>query len=292
MKVFKSHITFSKEQRYGIFLLLLIIVILQSIYFFWDKTTEVTEIPKQDLIVFQNEIDSLKAIEIEKAKPKRFPFNPNYITDFKGYTLGMTNEEIDKLHKYRKENKWINSAEDFQKVTGISDSLFLQISPYFKFPDWVTEKSVKTKKFQQHTNRPLTFNQKADLNTATALQLQSVYGIGEKLSQRILKLRGSFEGGFISVIQLQDVYGLSPEVIENLEEKFTVKTPRVVEKVNLNTATTNELVQIQHIDYPLAKEILEYRTLHESFNDLDELLKVKGFPLQKLDIIKLYLAIN
>ena len=292
MKVFKSHITFSKQQRYGIFLLLFIIVILQCIYFFWDKRSEVSEIPQQNLEVFQNEIDSLKAIEIEDSKPKLFPFNPNYITDYKGYSLGMTNEEIDKLHAYRNQNKWINSADDFQKVTGVSDSLRLEISPFFKFPDWVNKTSSTSKVFKQDVNRPLTFNQKSDLNTATALQLQSIYGIGEKLSVRIIKLRSSFEGGFISDIQLQDVYGLSAEVIENVTQKFTVKTPRVVNKVNLNTASTNDLVQIQHIDYPLAKEILEYRTLHERYNDLDELLKVKGFPLQKLDIIKLYLAIN
>ncbi|CDF80210.1 conserved hypothetical protein, partial [Formosa agariphila KMM 3901] len=266
--------------------------VLQGVYYLWDKTEPVPEIPEQDLIIFQNEIDTLKAIEIEKSKPKLYPFNPNYITDFKGYTLGMTNEEIDKLHKYRSQEKWINSAADFQKVTGVSDSLLGVISPYFKFPDWVNENVSKAKVHKPKYNRALTFSEKADLNTATALQLQAVYGIGEKLSQRIIALRNSFEGGFISDLQLQDVYGLSPEVIENLKQKFTVKTPRVVEKVNLNTASTNDLVQIQHIDYPLAKEILEYRTLHESFKDLDELLKVKGFPLQKLDIIKLYLAIN
>ncbi|WP_434036714.1 ComEA family DNA-binding protein [Formosa sp. 4Alg 33] len=292
MNIFKSHITFSKQQRYGIFLLLLIIVVLQGVYFIWDKTEPIPEIPEQDLITIQNEIDALKAKEIEKSKPKLYPFNPNYITDFKGYTLGMTNEEIDKLHKHRSQDKWINSVADFQNVTGVSDSLLGVISPYFKFPDWVNENTSKAKVYKPKHNRALTFSEKADLNTATALQLQAVYGIGEKLSQRIIALRNSFEGGFISDLQLQDVYGLSPEVIENLKQKFAVKTPRVVEKVNLNTASTNDLVQIQHIDYPLAKEILEYRTLHESFKDLDELLKVKGFPLQKLDIIKLYLAIN
>ncbi|WP_159021408.1 helix-hairpin-helix domain-containing protein [Formosa sp. L2A11] len=292
MKIFKSHIVFSKQQRYGIFLLLLIIIILQCVYFFWNTSSNVPEVTKEDLKVFQKEIDSLKAIEIEKAKPKLFPFNPNYITDFKGYSLGMTNEEIDKLHTYRDQNKWVNSTEEFQKVTGVSDSLLQNLSPFFKFPEWVTKNTSQKKSFQKDSNRPLTFKEKLDLNTATASQLQSVYGIGEKLSLRIIKFRNSFEGGFIADVQLEDVYGLTPEVIENIKNKFTVKTPRAVVKFNLNTVNTNDLVKIQHIDYPLAKEILDYRTLHEGFNDLDELLKVKGFPSQKLEIIKLYLAIN
>ncbi|MDW5290530.1 helix-hairpin-helix domain-containing protein [Formosa sp. PL04] len=292
MKLLKSHITFSKQQRYGIFLLLFVILILQCVYFFWNKTPEDIEIPSQDLVVFQNKIDSLKAVEIENAKPKLFPFNPNYITDFKGYSLGMTNQEIDKLHNYRNQNKWINSAKDFQDVTGVSDSLFHKISPLFKFPEWVSNKSTSTGKYQQKVNRTLTFKEKIDLNTATTSELEIVYGIGEKLSQRIVKYRNSFDGGFIADIQLEDVYGLSPEVIEELKGKFTVKTPRVITKLNLNTISMDDLVKIQHIDYPLAQEILEYRTLHEGFNDLNELEKVNTFPVQKLDIIKLYLTLN
>ncbi|MBP1839543.1 ComEA family DNA-binding protein [Formosa algae] len=292
MNKFKSHIMFTKQQRYGIFLLLLIIVILQYVYLFWDHTSEEISLPSDELEGFQQKIDSLKLIELEGAKPKLFPFNPNYITDFKGYSLGMTNEEIDLLHAYRAQNKWVNSAKDFQQVTGVSDSLLQQISPFFKFPEWVNQKSNVVKSSSKSSNRTLTFNEKTDLNTATAAQLQTVYGIGKTRSLGIIKFRNSFDGGFIADVQLEDVYGLTPEVIENIKSKFTVKTPRTVIKVDLNTANANDLVKIQHIDYPLAKEILDYRTLHEGFTDLDELLKVKGFPSQKLDIIKLYLAIN
>ncbi|QDO92530.1 helix-hairpin-helix domain-containing protein [Formosa sediminum] len=292
MKQFKSHIMFTKQQRYGIFLLLFIMVSLQCIYWFWNPFEVKDTLSPDSLKVFQKEIDSLKNIELKDTTPQILPFNPNYITDFKGYTLGMSNEEIDRLHAFRAQNKWINSTADFQKVTGVSDSLLQVIAPYFKFPDWINQKSKALKPRTQYSNRKLTFSQKLDLNKATAAQLQSVYGVGEKLSLRIVRFRDSFNGGFISDIQLQDVYGLTPDVIEAIKEKFTVKTPRAVVKLNLNTANTDDLVKVQHIDYPLAKAILEYRTLHEGYRDLDELLKVKGFPLQKLDIIKLYLAIN
>ena len=120
-----------------------------------------------------------------------------------------------------------------------------------------------------------TFEEKLDLNTATANQLQRVNGIGKTLSERIIKFRNSFSGGFISDIQLQDVYGLSPEVIERLTNEFTVKTPRQINKFNINIATTEQLVTIQHIDYELAYEIINQRTLREGFKSLDELLKVQ-----------------
>lgn len=136
----KSHFTFTKQQRNGIFLLILIIISLQCIYFFVDFKSEKININNESLSKFEKEIDSLKLIELEKSKPKIYPFNPNYITDFKGASLGMTTEEINRLLAFRKQDKWINTTQQFQKVTNVSDSLLNAISPYFKFPDWVNQK--------------------------------------------------------------------------------------------------------------------------------------------------------
>lgn len=287
----KSHFKFTKGQRSGIFLLLLIVVIMQSLYFFIDISQKGIIVDQDELIVFQNEIDSLRLAEIEVRQTKIFPFNPNYITDYKGYTLGMSPEEIDRLLKFREQNKWVNSTKQFQDVTKVSDSLLNTISPYFKFPEWVTNPKPNTS-FKYQNNAPKTFNQKIDLNIATAKQLQRVNGIGEKLSDRIIKFRNKFIDGFIADVQLQDVYGISPEVMGRLLNEFTVKTPRQVDLIKLNTASIEELVTIQHLDYEIAYEVLDQRTLREGFKSLDELTKVKGFPVDKIEIIKLYLTLN
>ena len=288
----KSHFQFSNQQRNGIFLLVAIIVIAQCVYFFVDFSNEDdTVVDEPELELFRKEIDSLRMVELENSKPKIYPFNPNYITDYKGYTLGMTNEEIDRLHAFREENQWVNSAKQFQEVTGVSDSLLDQISPYFKFPDWVT--NPKPKKQYNNTysdsKTPKTFAQKIDLNQATATQLQKVYGVGEKLSERIITYREKFNGGFIADVQLAEVWGLNPEVIERITNDFTVKTPRPITTYNLNSATRDELVKIQYIDYEIANNIIEERTLREGFKTLDELTKVEDFPVSKIEIIKLYL---
>ncbi len=285
-----SHLKFSKSQRYGIFLLILIIVVLQCIYFYVGNSQLEIEINQEELAKFQKEIDSLRADEVEKRAPKIYPFNPNYISDYKGYTLGMSNEEIDRLLAFRDQGNWINSVKQFQEVTKVSDSLLQRISPYFKFPEWVTK--TKANKNPTYTNKPKTFAQKRDLNTATAKQLQQINGIGDYYSKKIIQLRNKFIGGFIADIQLQDVNGLTPEVIANITQEFTVKTPRQIQKINLNTATVDQLVTIQHIDYNLAHNIVEERQLREGFKSLDELTKVKDFPINKIGIIKLYLSFD
>ena len=279
----KSHFTFSKEQRNGIFLLLILIIGFQCIYFFLDFKSEEVLVNKNEIERFTKEIDSLRRLEIEEKKPKIYPFNPNYINDFKGASLGMSNEEIDRLIAYRKKNNWINSAKEFQQITEISDSLLEKISPYFKFPDWVTNPTAKPIQSFNYSKTSKTFAQKQDLNKVTAEELQKINGVGAVLSERIIKFRNKFAGGFISDVQLQDVYGLTPEVIEKINNDFTVKTPRKYQIVYLNSATIEELVTIQHIDYSLAHRIIEQRQLREGFKSLDELTKVKDFPAPKLE---------
>lgn len=291
MKKLKSHFVYTNQQRNGIFLLVLLIVAIQMAYVLIDFSSNEIVYNQEDYDKFSKEIDSLKQLEIAYKQPKIYPFNPNYITDYKGTVLGMSNVEIDRLLAFRKKEKWVNSAKQFQEVTKISDSLLEAISPYFKFPEWVTNPKpfINSHNF---SNRLKAFAEKQDLNTATAQQLQKVNGVGKVLSQRIIKFRNTFKGGFIADIQLQDVYGLSPEVIELITNDFTVKTPRQIAKKNLNTATIEQLVTIQHIDYNLASAIIEERSLRDGFKSMDELEKVKNFPVNKLEIIKLYLSLE
>jgi DNA uptake protein ComE-like DNA-binding protein len=186
----------------------------------------------------------------------------------------------------------MNSVQEFQNVTKISDSLLAVISPYFQFPEWITAPKQNFETSFQKNSISKTFAQKQDLNTATPQQLQRINGIGEVLSERIVNYRNKFIGGFISDIQLQDIYGLTPEVIVRIMNDFTVKTPRDIKKININNATVDQLVTVQYIDYEIAHYIVEERTLREGFKTLDELMKVKNFPIKKIEIIKLYLTLD
>lgn len=291
----KSHFTFSKQQRSGILLLLLLIVALLCVYWFVDFSEEDTfDISSAEIVSAQKELDSLRTAEIENRKPKIYPFNPNFITDYKGYALGMSTQEIDRLLQYRKEDKWINSAADFKKVTGISDSLLAALSPYFKFPDWVTNPKPKKdfsdfKNEKGFTEKP--FSQKIDLNKATEEQLQQVSGIGEALSKRIISYREKL-GGFSNDVQIYEVYGLSPEVAQRTLNLFTVKTPKSIAKIDLNKASASDIATIPGISFEMAKKIWEYRILHEKISNFQELDKIEGMTERKLRLIQLYLSIE
>lgn len=291
----KSHFTFNKQQRSGILLLLLLIVSLLCVYWFVDFSEEDTfDTSSAEIVSMQNELDSLRLIEIEKRKPKIYPFNPNFITDYKGYTLGMSNEEIDRLLQYRKEDKWINSAADFKRVTGVSDSLLNELSPNFKFPDWVTNPKPKHdfkeyKSEKGFDEKP--FAQKIDLNKATEEQLQQVSGIGEALSKRIVSDREKL-GGFSNDIELYSVYGLDPSVVQRTLNLFTVKSPKNISKININTASASDIATIPGVSFKMAKKIWEYRRLREKITNIQELEKIEGMTERKLQLIQLYLSVE
>ena len=294
MKIFKSHFWYNKSQRNGIFLLVLLILLLQiSIYTDVFSSDKITDVDQSELLAFQYEIDSLKAIEIENRKPKMYPFNPNYITDYKGGQLGMSLEEIDRLLAFRKTNKFINSKKEFQKVTKVSDSLLDKISPYFKFPDWVVKRSQQNSKSSSTSTKVKNSYIKkiistTDINKATAEDFKKISGIGPAFSERIVKYRSKLQG-FSFDSQIYEVWDLEKEVAASVLSIFKIFEKPVIKKINVNTVSFKELLKNPYIDYDLCVKIFNYRDEVAELQDISELKNIDDFPLKLYDRIVLYL---
>ncbi len=298
MKYLKSHFRYNKRQRNGILFLCIFIVLLQLVYFYFSSTSNKSELlPSSDLVELQKQIDSLKEIHITNESFTITPFNPNYISDFKGEQLGMSLEEINRLHAYRKQNKFINSAKEFQQVTQVSDSLLNKISAYFKFPDWVIAQNKKIKSAVKSNNDlkkieksdktiPVSTN---DINKATQQDLQTVNGIGDKLSARIVNYRARLQG-FSYDYQLYEVWNIDSVVVKKVLNTFKIITKPKIKRININTATFKEVLKTPYIDYTLCKKIFEYRDQVAELQDISELKNIKGFPLNKYERIIIYLT--
>lgn len=281
---------FTKPQKQGLLLLISVIVCMQF-FIFWSKnSSEKIQIPDSEWLAFQSQIDSLK-----NEKPKEsytiYPFNPNFITDFKAYKLGLSTAEFNRLTEFRKSNQYVNSPQDFQKITKISNNLLAKISPYFKFPDWVTEKNKNNSNSEnQFTN--FTKNERKivvkDINLATKEDLMNIYGIGDAISDRILKQKETF-GAFVNINQMEDIWGLSPEVIAELKKYFKIQGNPIVKKININTISSKELSKFPYFKYALAREIVTYRSMNDGIQSVNDLTKINGFPIDKIEIIRLYL---
>lgn len=289
MNNFKSHFFYDRQKRSGILILIGLILSGISFSYFYQPEKEriISEAEQQEVLAFQIQIDSLKLIAVENSKPKIYSFNPNYITDYKGYTLGMTIEEIARLHRFRENGKWINSKTDFKQVTQVSDSLLAVISPYFKFPDWV----INPKKKTSYSTKPKwkTYDQKKALNSLTLEALIALEGVDEITADKILRHLKKL-GGYQVDGQLYDVYGVPTKIKRIILNHYTVKEKPDVIYIDINTATASDLSTIPLLNFDLAKEIIDYRIIHEGIKSLDELLELDGMTDYKLARIKLYLT--
>ena len=289
MPNFKSHFEFDNQQRSGILLLCFLIVGLFCVlYFYTPQPVLLLNTSSPKVLKQQAYVDSLRLEALERKKPKRYPFNPNFISDYKAYTLGLTPSEFDRLSSYRSKNKWINSIKDFKLVTKASDSLMAELGPLFKFPNWVVKSSSSPKKV---SSLVLSYKDKIDLNVATSTQLQQVRGIGPALSARIISYKDKL-GGFSVDKQLLSVWGLSESVVANVLAGFTVKTPKQIHQISVNTASASDIATISGISYDLAKQIWEFRVLRQEIVSLSELQKIEGMTASKYALIELYLHVE
>lgn len=109
-----------------------------------------------------------------------------------------------------------------------------------------------------------------DINVALESHFMKVPGIGEKLSQRIVKYRGLL-GGFSSVDQLNEVYGLDSTVVKRITSRFQFEGS--VKKIMINKASFSTLSKHPYISKKIAKELIKVRS-SERINEKSQLFEV------------------
>jgi DNA uptake protein ComE-like DNA-binding protein len=240
----------------------------------------------KDLLALQHQLDLLNKTDTIAGTYKIYPFNPNFLTDYRAYVLGLNSEEIDRLLAFREDGKYVNSAIEFQQVTQISDSLLAVIAPHFKFAEY----KGKGKRFTHEKEKEdESIGKKKDINLASAKELIEINGIGEKLAARIIEYRKTLKG-FTFDDQIREVYFLPPETADKLLLQYEVKEKPAIAKLNVNEATFKEILALPYIDYGLTKRIFNYKKARLRIDSLEELKKIDSFPLDKFDRIAVYLS--
>ncbi len=110
-----------------------------------------------------------------------------------------------------------------------------------------------------------------DINRAVKEDFMRLSGIGEVLSTRILKFRKKL-GGFHSVNQIADVYGLSDETFGSI--KSLLKCNGEVDQINLNETSFKELLSHPYLNYEEVKGIKNFLQKKGSISDAETLIKV------------------
>lgn len=282
-KRFREFLGFSKTEMNGlIFLLPLILffVLLPSLYTKYFQ-------PKYEPFEDQRILDSLMAL-IESKKDslnkvtyesERFFFDPNNLTKDSLALLGLDDSMAQRIVNYRKAGGIYRNPEDLSKIYGLTDSLFQEIKPWIKIN---SQQKVKTISERPISNKFEALNEPEEVKTeiiavnqADTTIWKKLRGIGSVYSNRIVRFRSAL-GGFVSVDQVREVYGISDSLFHALRPQL-ILNDSAIKKLQINIATFKTLNAHPYISFDQTKEILNSKSTIGKYKSIDDLYKLKSF---------------
>lgn len=231
----------------------------------------------EDVYVYQYDRKKNNFNELNSHKGELFYFDPNTITGSEWKRLGLRDKTIQTIEKYLGKGGHFYKPEDLKKIYGLHKDEYERLAPFVKIePNSKTTKeefvSVKPKDETQTTKTYSSRYSSIDINTADTSAFISLPGIGSKLASRIVTFREKL-GGFYSIDQVGETYGLADSTFQKMKQ-YLILDHSSVKKININTATVDEMKAHPYIKYSLANPIIAYRNEHGSFSQIEDIKKV------------------
>jgi len=110
-----------------------------------------------------------------------------------------------------------------------------------------------------------------NINRADSVQLLPLPGIGPVFAGRIIKYRDLL-GGYISLDQLREVYGLPAETIDLIADRIAIDASSV-RRIYIDSASFSELLRHPYLDLNEVKALVEYRDFKKDISSLKELIE-------------------
>jgi len=312
--MWKDFFYFSKGQRIGILVLIVLILLVLAAnytlpYFFpvteKDGTAFLKEAEKFKKSLLSR--DSLREADwqqkyeerqrLYKEKYKNYyssktsenkiaytlsVFDPN-TTDSAGFVrLGLKPYIASNIQKYKKKGGSFRTPTDFAKVYGVSAEKFKELESYIKIAEI---KSVKT---EIGTTKRVDII--VELNSADTTLLMQIKGIGRGYAKGIVRFR-QITGGFVSVDQLSEVYGMRPDNLEKIRPYCKVNTD-LIKKINVNIASVERLRTHPYLNFYKAKAIYELRRKKGKLRGLNDLTELSELSSSDLIRLKPYLSFD
>ncbi len=213
------------------------------------------------------------------SKPVRhfhlFRFDPNLTGENQLDSLGIPHWLSDRIIKYRNAGGKFTIKSDLNKIYGMSPDLYRRLKNFIALPDSMIH-DLPQPVIRPGNPKRNAAHEKFDLNLADSLQLINIKGIGPALAGRILKYRNLL-GGYISVDQLNEVYGLRNPGLENLKKSVLIGRSFVPAKININFAEWKELIHHPYINKGMADAIIGHRDSSGPYQSFNDLKKIKSF---------------
>ena len=273
----KEYFSFTSGEQKGALVLIIVIALVLVIpwayrltfpfktYDYSPLKNQLTEVDTDTLNEGSGESD------LFDKKTRLCLFDPNTITEQQMNELKFPETAIKSIVNYRKKKGMFLKKEDLKKMYGMTPEFFSGIEAFIHLenePKIVSDKHPK--------NRVETTKEIISINSADSSDLVALKGIGPGYARKIIRYREKL-GGFYSLLQIKEVYGLPDSVTRSLIAQSEIDQLKI-KKLKINALSNKELALHPYISVYQAKGIVSYRELQGHFNNETELRKSKIFP--------------
>jgi competence protein ComEA len=303
-KFIKDYLSFGKRDRIGVLALIFLIAIIYLFPYLFARPGK--PFPLTEDSVLAKAIDTLQSrhketsykkpeqgddLQFESSQTKSysngalFRFDPNTLTVEGWQRLGLSEKTSRTIEKYRSKGGKFYQAEDIKKIWGMPEGFYERVKDYVFI-------EARQNSYDQSESHPFPKKERTmalvNINEADTTAYIALPGIGSKLAARIVSFRDKL-GGFYSVEQVAETYGLTDSTFQKI--KAYLKVDGEVKKLNINTATKDELKNHPYIRWNLANAIVEYRNQHASFKSLEELKNISLIDEASFNKLSHYLSL-
>lgn len=300
----KAYFNFSKKERIGIIALIAMVVLL---WFAPELFNREFVFDENGYAAFRNDIEQLRqqpALHRQKrdsagtsysslaaasfdtpSHSRLFYFDPNTLSPEGWKQLGVPDKTIKTIQNFITRGGRFYKAEDIGKVYGLRKRDYERLLPYVRITGKKHEQPVKDCTVVRMNSSANVYADlpAVEINTADTIVFKRLPGISGTLAKRMVSFRDKL-GGFYSVDQVAEVYGLSEPAFQ-LIKPYLRCDAEVIRKINVNAAGLDELKAHPYIKYQVGNAVIQYRQQHGPFQNRDDLSRLHVLSddlLQKL----------
>ena len=261
-----------------------------------EPTILVEDSVKTDFKDYQTKQDSLykakwkKTYKRDTIAIRMQVFDPNTVDSMTLLHLGFKPWQAKNMLKYRAKGGKYRKKEDLKKLYGMTDSMYLALTPYIYIKDSIVVDSARIDSVRTDS-LPKWKSTKKDtilnLRTADTTELKLIRGIGSYRAKMIVRYREQL-GGYAQVEQIMEARGMDKVIADSILPHFYIDSV-VVNKIPINHIRPEVLQRHPYLNFEQAKAIYEYRRKHIRIKSAEELKKIKGLSPTDIEKILIYL---
>lgn len=285
----EEFLNYTRKQRNGILILVTLVVLFWGAFLILDFNDKPS---KQDFSEFKKTINEWElADSLAKTVANShsfFYFDPNTCTDSSFIKLGLSKKQIRIINNYKSKGGQFRKPEDLKSIYSIDSVWFQEIKDYIRIKAVSKSYSKKERSFSL---------KKFDPNAIKKSSLIDI-GLYEWEAKRILTYREKVKP-FQTKEELFKVYGLDSNLVLQLvpfieidSTSFLVKLKKIKEVVEINSADSAALIQVNGIGGYFASRIIKYRNKLGGFYAKEQLMEVYGLDSSRFAKMEAWVKID